>query len=168
MKSNSDQTASFMVRLSQKIFEDEKGIPQVQWRGRISHVQGGDQKTFIEFTEAIDFIQDKLSAITKKATSDKTPEEQEGILSRSLDMWKKISSTSAKMAIETIKDPRKGVAQIQEQISQVGEDLGNRLEIDEWRGASKSDLKNLSQEMKRLSGEISLLHKKIDSLSDSK
>ena len=165
MKESTQQTASFMVRFSQKIYEDDQGNAQVQWKGKISHIQGGDQLNFSEFTNAIEFIQKKLSELTKLATKDKSPEEQEGILTRSLDLWKKISATGAKMAIETIKDPRKGVAQIQEQISQVGEDIGQRIEIDEWRGATKSDVKNVIDVLTKVSSEIDGLHKKIDSLS---
>lgn len=168
MATSNDQTASFMVRFTQKIYEDDKGTPQVQWRGKISHVQGGTQENFVEFTDAIKFIKTRLSELTKKATRDKSPEEQEGILTRSLDIWKKISTTSAKMAIETIKDPRKGVAHIQEQISQVGEDLGQRLEIDEWRGASKSDFRSIMDSLDKVTSELAALNKKVDRLSKSK
>ena len=168
MARKNDQTASFMVRFTQKIYEDDHGTSQVQWRGKISHVQGGTQKNFTEFTDALDFIQSKLSVLTKNATMDKTPEEQEGILARSLDVWKKISTTGAKMAFETIKDPRKGVAQIQEQISQVGEDIGSRLEIDEWRGASKSDFKSIMESLEKVTSNLKALHEKVDRLQDSK
>lgn len=157
-----------MVRFSQKIYEDSKGAPQVQWRGKISHVQGGDNQNFTEFTDAIDFIQERLSDLTKQATSNKTPEEQEGILSRSFDIWKKLSTTGAKMAMETIKDPRKGVAQLQEQISQVGEDIGQRLEIDEWRGASKSDFNHVMEALNKVTADLTTLHKKVDKLSKKK
>lgn len=165
MAKNNDQTASFMVRFSQKIYEDDKGDAQVQWRGKISHVQGGDKENFVEFSDAIQFIQTKLSELTKQATVDKTPEEQEGILTRSLDIWKKLSTTGAKMAIETIKDPRKGVAQIQEQISQVGEDIGQRLEIDEWLGAKKSDYNDLRDTLQQVTTQLASLHDKVDKLS---
>ena len=157
-----------MVRFTQKIYEDAKGMPQVQWRGKISHVQRGDQENFVEFTDAINFIKSRLSDLTKKATEDKSPEEQESILSRSLDIWKKISTSSAKMAIETIRDPRKGVAQIQEQISQVGEDIGHRLEIDEWRGATKSDFKSIMETLNKVTTELAVLNKKVDKLSKTK
>ncbi len=168
MAQNNNQTASFMLRFTQKIFEDEKGTPQVQWRGKISHIQGGEQENFVEVTDAIKFIKVKLSELTKKATKDKTPEEQEGILVRSLDIWKKISSTGAKMAFETIKDPRKGVAHIQEQISQVGEDIGQRLEIDEWRGATKSDFKSIMETLENVTTQLHTLNKKVDQLSKNK
>ena len=165
MSNKSDQTASFMVRFSQKLYQDEAGNDQVQWRGRISHVQGGDHQNFVEFTEAITFIQAKLSALTMKATEDKSPQEQEGILTKSFDIWKKISTSGAKMAIETIKDPLKGVAQLQEQISQVGEDIGQRLEIDEWRGASKSDFRAIMTTLQLVTTELTELNKKVDNLS---
>jgi len=59
-----DQTASFLLRFTQKIFEDEKGESNVQWRGKVSHVQGNDIKNFSELTDAMDFIQEKLSQLT--------------------------------------------------------------------------------------------------------
>ena len=168
MAKNADQTASFMVRFTQKIFEDDKGESQVQWRGKISHVQGGDQTNFTEFSEAINFIKDKLSTLTRAATKDKSIEEQEGILGKSLDIWKKLSTTGAKMAIETIKDPRKGVAQIQEQMAQVGEDISQRLEIDEWRGASKSDFKAVMNSLIQLNRNVESLHQKVEDLAKNK
>lgn len=171
MASRNDQTASFMLRFTQNIFKDESGSDQVQWRGKISHVQGGEQQSFSEVTEAIDFIQTKLTDLTKKATKGKTKEEQEGILSKSFDIWKKLSATGAKMAINTMKDPIKGVAQIQEQIqgqfSQVSEDISNRLEIDEWRGASKSDVKTVIESLNAVTTQLAELHKKVDHLSQN-
>ncbi len=166
MAKRNDQTASFMVRFNQKIYQDTDGLDQVQWRGKISHVQGGDQSNFSEFSEAISFIQDKLSGLTKQATVDRTPEEQEGILTKSLDMWKKLSTTGAKMAIETIKDPRKGVAQIQEQISQVGEELGSKIEIDNIRSASKADLQTVLSKLAEVSADLKSLHSKVDAITD--
>ena len=166
MAKSADQTASFMVRFTQKIFEDSDGKSQVQWRGKISHVQDGDQENFVEFSDAVDFIQRKLAVLTKNATKDRSPEEQEGILTKSFDIWKKISTTGAKMAIETIKDPRKGVAQLQEQISQVGEDISQRIEIDEWRGATKSDFRNVMDALNEMRTEISRLHEKMDQMNN--
>ena len=166
MAQRKEGTASFMVRFNQKIYQDTDGQDQVQWRGKISHVQGGEQENFVEFADAITFIQDKLSGLTKQATEDRTPEEQEGILTKSLDMWKKLSTTGAKMAIETIKDPRKGVAQIQEQITQVGEEIGSKLEIDNIRSATKSDLQIVLNRLDEVSSDLRALHKKVDALTD--
>lgn len=172
MAQKNDQTASFMMRFTQKIYEDSDGAAQVQWKGKISHVQGGDYQNFVEASDAIDFIKEKLSTLTQKAAAGKSKAEQESILARSFDIWKKLSSTGAKMAMETIKDPLKGVSQfqeqIQEQMAQVSEDIGSRIEIDEWRGASKSDFKNIMESLDKVTSELSDLHKKVDLLSKKK
>ena len=81
-------------------------------------------------------------------------------------MWKKLSTTGAKMAIETIKDPRKGVAQIQEQISQVGEELGSKIEIDNIRSASKADLQTVLSKLAEVSADLKSLHSKVDAITD--
>ena len=51
MATKKQETASFMVRFSQKIYDDESGLSNVQWRGKISHVQGGEAKNFVDFEE---------------------------------------------------------------------------------------------------------------------
>ena len=111
-----DRSASFMLRFTQKIFEDENSEEQVQWRGNIRHVQGGDEKKFTEVETAIAFIQDKLKDLTILATENKTEEEREGILTKSFNIWKKVAQDGSKLVLDTIKDPKKGVTQIQNQI----------------------------------------------------
>jgi hypothetical protein len=109
MSTKKDETASFMLRFTQKIFENEQDEPQVQWRGNIRHVQGGDEKRFSEFDDAVNFIQEKLAEMTIQQMEDKSPEEQKGILSKSFDLWKKMTLNAPKMVMETIKDPKRGV-----------------------------------------------------------
>jgi hypothetical protein len=157
-------TASFMLRFTQKIFEDDQGEANVQWRGKISHVQGGDEKSFSQFEEAISFIQEKLANLTLKTTADKTKEEQEGILSKSFDIWKKMAMNTPKMVMDAIKDPKSQVAQIREQIEDVGEEIGQKLEIDTWRAATKSDVKLVMDEISKLSAEVSKLNKRLDKI----
>lgn len=164
-----DETASFVLRFTQKIFHNDSGEPQVQWRGNIRHVQGGDEQRFSEFDEVVQFIQGKLAELTIQAMGDKTPEEQKGILSKSFDLWKKMASTAPKMVLETIKDPKKQVAQfqdqIQDQLSQLKNEFGEKLDLDSWMASSKSDNKDLMEMMKKMSEEISTLNKKVDKLS---
>ena len=89
--SKQDQTSSFLLRFTQKIFEDDKGEADVQWRGKITHVQGNDQKNFSELKDAIAFIQEKLSTLTLSSIeTDATTEEKEGLLEKSMDIWKKL------------------------------------------------------------------------------
>jgi len=162
-----DQTASFMVRFNQKIF-DEDGESKVQWRGKISHVQGGEEKSFSDFNDALTFMQQKLANLTKEATKDKTEEQQEGILKKSLYMWKTIAQTGPKVLMDTLKDPKKQIAQIQDQIqdqiSHLGDEIGEKVHIDEWRNASRSDFKKVKKSINVLADEIKKLNAKMDGI----
>ena len=157
-------TASFMIRFTQKIFEDSSGEQNVQWRGKISHIQGGKEKNFSELDEALSFIQENLTSLTISSTSDKTKEEQEGILSKSFDIWKKMAKNTPKMMMEAIKDPQGQVEQIRDQLSDVGEEISKKVDIDSWRNASRSDMNAILQEMKSISKNIAELDRKIENL----
>ena len=80
-----------------------------------------------------------------------------------------MAQTAPKLILDTIKDPKKQVAQIQEQIqeqiTQVSDDFSSKVEIDQWRNASKSDLKKVMNSIKSLSQDIKTLNEKVDSLS---
>ena len=164
-----EETASFMLRFTQKIFENDHGEPQIQWRGNIRHIQGGDEKRFSEFDEVVSFIQSKMADLTIQAMEHKSPEEQKGILSKSFDLWKKMAFEGPKMVVETIKDPKKQVAhfqdQIQDQIHQVKDEISQKLEIDSWLRASKADYSQIMEKLNQLTDEMSALNKKVDKLS---
>ena len=89
MKKKQEQTASFMVRFNQQIFE-ENGESKIQWKGKISHVQDGEEQRFSDFNDALTFMQLKLGELTEEATKHQTSEEQESIIHKSLSMWKTI------------------------------------------------------------------------------
>ena len=169
MSVKKEETASFMLRFTQKIFQSEDGEPQVQWRGNIRHVQGGDEKRFSDFDGAVEFIQSKLADLTIQAMEDKSPEEQKGILSKSFDLWKKMATEGPRMVMETFKDPKKQVAQIQDQIQdqihQVKDEITQKLEIDSWVRASKADYKEIMQQLGALSENLATLNQKVDQLS---
>lgn len=175
MATKKEETASFVLRFNQKIFKNAEGEQEVQWRGHIQHVQGGDEKRFSEFGEISNFIQSKLADLTIQAMEDKTPEEQQGILARSFDLWKKMAFEGPKMVIDTLKDPKKQMAQFQNQFNQMGdalgqkieEKLGQKLELDEWRAASKSDYHNLTEMIGKMSESIEALNKKVEKLGEA-
>ena len=172
MSIKKDETASFMLRFTQKIFQNESGESEVQWRGNIRHVQGGDEQRFSKFDEAVNFMQSKLAEMTIQQMEDKSPEEQKGILAKSFDLWKKMAMTAPKMVMETIKDPKKQVEKIQTEIQHVGETIkhqvedriGKNMDVDEWRGVSKSDHKKMMKMMEKMSKEIERLNKKVDKM----
>lgn len=164
MAKKADQTASFMVRFNQIIFED-KGESKVQWRGKVSHVQGGEDQSFSDFNVAVKFIQAKLADLTLEATKDESPEQQESLLQKSFSLWKTMAKEGPKVFMETIKDPRKSVANFQNQISDFGEDLMEKVPIDQWRNASRSDFNTIKESISDLADEMKKLSAKVDALN---
>lgn len=160
----SDNTASFLLRFTQRIFEDEQGEANVQWRGKISHVQGNDQKNFVELKDAMEFIQQKLSELTLAAVEGSSPEEKEGILNKSMDIWKRLANNYPKILLEAIKDPKGQVTQIQEQLSSKAEQITNRLDLDAYRPTSKSDIEGISEQITLLTKAVGALQKKVESM----
>ena len=160
------ETASFMVRFTQKIY-DENGESKVQWRGNVSHVQGGEDLNFSDFNDAVGFIQEHLAHLTKEATDDRPAEEQENILHKSFSLFKTVAATGPKILKETLKDPRKQVANLQDQLSEYGEELLEKVPLDQWRNASKSDFLSIQESLAALAQSVALLTEKVDALHAS-
>lgn len=180
MPAKKDETASFVLRFTQKIFQNEQKESEIQWRGNIRHVQGGEEKRFSEFKDVVNFIQEKLADLTIQAMEEKSPEEQKGILSKSFDLWKRMSLTYPKMVIDTLKDPKAGVEQIQDevnqqfsqvkeevnqQLTQVKDTLSARLDPDMWKPATKNDVQQMIQMVQQLSQQVQDLNSKVEKLS---
>ena len=157
------ETASFMMRFTQNIYEED-GESKVQWRGNVSHIQSGEDLNFSDFKDAVGFIQQHLTDLTVGATSDRSSEEQENILSKSLSIFKTVAASAPVLLKETLKDPRKQVANLQESISEYGEGLLEKVPIDEWRSASKSDFQSIQQTLADLSKSVALLHEKVEAI----
>ena len=164
MTKKAAQTASFMVRFNQKIYA-EKGEDKVQWRGKVSHVQGGEELNFSDFNDAAAFIQQRLAGLTIDATQDKSTEEQESILKKSYSLFKTFAATGPQFLKDTLKDPRKQVANLQDQINEYGEELLEKVPIDQWRNASKSDFQDIKESIGALTKSVAALNKKVDEMS---
>jgi len=164
MTKKAAQTASFMVRFNQKIYED-KGESKVQWRGNVSHVQGGEELRFSDFNDAVNFIQERLAELTLEATKHKSDEEQEGILHKSFSLFKSVAASGNKVLMNTIKDPKKQVAHLQDQLSELGEEMWDKVPLDQWRNASKSDFQDIKESISALTKSVAALNNKVDALS---
>ena len=168
MAKKQDQTASFMVRFNQKIFEED-GESKVQWRGKISHVQGGEDTNFTDFNDALTFMQQRLAVLTNEATKNEPKEQREGILQKSFSIWKTVKEVGPKVIMDTIKDPKKQISQIQDQIqdqiSTIGDEISEKVQIDQWRNASRSDFHNIQNAIQDLSKELKKLSSKVDKIN---
>lgn len=167
MTKKQEQTASFMVRFQQRIFE-ENGESKLQWRGKISHIQDGDEKRFSDFNDALAFMQKKLEELTEEATKHQSTEEQESMIQKSFSMWKTIKEIGPKVIRDTLKDPKKQFTQlqdeIQDKISTIGDEISEKVHIDQWRNASRSDFNKIQSQIESLSSEITKLSTKIDAI----
>lgn len=167
MTKTQEQTASFMVRFHQQIFE-ENGESKIQWRGKISHVQDGDEKRFSDFNDALTFMQHKLAELTEEATKHETSEKQESIIDKSLSMWKTIKDVGPKVLRDTLKDPKKQFTHLQDEIqykiNSFGEEISEKVQINEWRNASRSDFNKIQNQIESLSSEIRKLSTKMDAI----
>ena len=154
------------------IFNNESGESQVQWRGQIRHIQGGEEQRFSEFSEVIEFVQDKLSELTLQAMEDKTPEEQKNIITKSLNLWKKVASTAPKRLMDTIKDPKAQVVhlqeQIQEQIHEVGESIGQKLDMDVLKRFTGQDYEEIMSKLDQINERIGNIESRLDTISKAK
>lgn len=172
MANRKEETASFMLRFTQKIFDGEDGAHEVQWRGNIRHVQSGTESKFLEVEEALIFIQSNLADLTKKAIVDKTPEEQKGILSKSFGIWKRVTSEAPKLVMDTLRDPMKQAeyvqGQIQERLGSVKDEIGKKLDFDNVLGALGRDNDKVMDRLEAISKEIAALNTKVDQLKKSK
>ena len=167
---SSNQSASFMIRFTQKIFNEKDGKPGVQWRGKISHVQSGNDKSFVAFERAVEFMQEKLEDLTASSIEGKSEKEQDGILTKSFEFLRKIKDNAPKIMMDTIKDPMGQVGnikdQIEEQIKDVGDEISQKIEFDNLRMVTRSDYKVMMGLMQKMSKQIDTLSKKVDSLEN--
>ena len=167
MTKKQEQNASFMVRFNQRIFE-ENGDSKIQWRGKVTHVQDGDEKRFSDFNDALTFMQNKLAELTEEATKHETSEKQESILDKSLSMWKTFKNVGPQIIKDTIEDPKKQFEhlqdEIQDKISTFGEEISEKVQINEWRNASRSDFNKIQNQIENLSSAIEKLSKKVDDI----
>ncbi|HKK77591.1 MAG TPA: hypothetical protein VJ953_21095 [Saprospiraceae bacterium] len=170
MSKTKNATASFVVRFNQKIYDSEEGEAQVQWRGSVRHVQDGDEKRFSDIEDLILFLQSKLTTLTLRATDDVSPEEQKGILAKSLDLWKQVTADYPKKVLDTIKDPLGSVEQLQEQVQEQVHQMSDRirpnLDPGSWKPATKNDLKETNESILALARAVHTLAKKVDQLSE--
>jgi ferritin len=90
---------------------------------------------------------------------------QDSLLQKSFSLWKTVAKEGPKVIMETIKDPRKQVSNLQDQISHLGEDLMGKVPIDEWSYASKSDFHSIKEAISKMTDEMKNLNAKVEALS---
>ncbi|MFN8423855.1 MAG: hypothetical protein U0470_10925 [Anaerolineae bacterium] len=116
--------ASFVLRFTQDLYEDEAGESRVRWRGHIRHVQSDADARFTEFADAVAFIQRRLAELTKNAVADRSPADQEQVMADSLQFWERFASGYATMVLDAFSQT---MAKSEAVRQQVGEQIERSL-----------------------------------------
>jgi hypothetical protein len=162
--------ASFMLRFTQDLWKDENGDPQVQWLGRINHVQGDEEVRFTDFTEALTFIQNQLQDLTHRAVPGATPAFREKALNESFKLWERFTADYTELVLKGMQDAFNRSRDIQDQ---VGDTFARSFE--QWlppgfrREASPARSEqephaDLMSEIETLTAQVAALAAKIEAL----
>ena len=153
--------ASFTLRFTQHLWEDPKGEPQVQWRGQIRHVQGDEEITFTELTDALQFIHRHLTQLTLEATSGDSKMEQEKVLHESFKLWEQFASSYSNMMFEAIERTMKQSETLKEQMDEA---VGQALRTWQFPVTSEKEQDKILQAINDLNAEVDKLSKKVSAL----
>jgi len=110
--------ASFLLRFTQDLWQDENGDPRVQWRGHIDHVQGKESIPFVDFSEAMLFMQQQLQELTLGAFPTTDPQMQEKLLKESFKLWEAFARSYTEMILQTLGQTIERSQAIQEQVGE--------------------------------------------------
>ncbi|GAB4579022.1 MAG: hypothetical protein Fur0022_17590 [Anaerolineales bacterium] len=110
------QVASFLLRFTQDMWQDENGEPKVQWRGNIHHVQGDKDIPFTDFTEALLFMQKQLQDLTLQAFPAADAQMQEKMLAESFKLWEQFAASYSKMLFQAMEQTIQRSQEIQHQV----------------------------------------------------
>lgn len=153
--------ASFMIRFTQHIWRDPQDEPQVQWRGQINHVQGDDELTFTDLTEALEFIQRHLTQLTIDATAGEDKIDQDKVLDKSYVLWEQFAATYSNMVFDAM---RNTINQSEAIKSQMDEALGTALKSWQMPVAEESD--EISNAVDDLNSQVQALAEKVAKLEE--
>ena len=153
--------ASFVLRFTQELRPDADGEPQVAWRGHIRHVQGHDEKRFIDFAEALMFIQLNLTKLTLDALTGYGKMSQEKIVGESFNLWHKFASSYSDMMLQSMEQTLRQSETFREQVDETRQQLWKMWQIPK---AQPNNQEQLLTMIKELQIQVQTLSDKVDKL----
>ena len=159
---NHNNVASFVLRFTEELWQDEEGEPHVQWRGHIRHVQGDEEDRFTDFTEAVAFIQHYLTQLTMNALAGGQGMQQEKVLSGSFKMWERFTSSYMDMMFDAMAQTVKQSQNLKEQI-----DHSTERVLRAWQLPAQSDPEQIVAVLNDFRSQIEALTLKVEQLEQS-
>jgi hypothetical protein len=153
--------ASFLVRFTQDLWQDENGEPRVQWRGHIRHVQDDEEARFTDFTEVVTFIQQHLTQLTLDALEGGKMD-QEKTLHESFKLWEQFTSSYMDMMFKGMEQTLKQSEAMREQM-----DSAVRQALSSWGLPAQADQGEIVEALNKLQKQVQALSRKVGRLEKS-
>lgn len=154
--------ASFVLRFTQELWEDTNGEPQVEWRGEVHHVQGGEESRFTDFAEAVAFMQHHLMQLTQNAVAGSRTMDPEKTMQESFKLWQNFADTYTDMMFGAMERTMEQSEAFRKQMDEAVERT-----MQAWQPAASSNQDEVLQALKNLQSQVQTLSKKIDKLEKS-
>lgn len=153
--------ASFVLRFTQELWQDPEREPHVRWRGHIRHVQGDEEKRFVDFAEALMFIQMYLTQLTMDALTGYGKMSQERILGESFNLWHKVASSYSDMMLQSMEQTLRQSEAFREQVDETRQQLWRMWQIPKAQPTNQEELLTMIRE---LQVQVQSLSYKVDQL----
>jgi hypothetical protein len=157
--------ASFLLRFTQDLWQDDDGEPNVEWRGDIRHVQGDEQARFTDFSEAVTFMQrtmKELTVGTLEALSESEGADPETPWRRSLQLWEESAASYANMMFGAVEQTVQQSGTFREQLDAVMRDS-----MQAWAPSARSESQQILDALQGLQTQVQALADRVGSLEDA-
>ena len=159
MSETQRDVASFMIRFTQDMWRNTAGDPELQFRGRINHVQGDEEITFTDFSEAVRFIQEHLAQLTLDALPGDSKMDQEKALRDSFKLWEEFTNSYSSMMFDAMERTIDQSETIKRQM-----DEAVKESMKTWQPQMKAEEDQIAAALASLSVQIEALAARIENL----
>jgi hypothetical protein len=115
------EIASFVVRFTHDLWQDQQGEPRVAWRGQVRRVQDGEELRFTDLAEAMSFIKASLLKVTMDCIPKEDKVYQEKAMQESFKLWEKFAQNYTSMIVEAMQQTAKQSEALQKQMGEAME-----------------------------------------------
>ncbi len=168
------EIASFVVRFTHDLWQDQQGEPHVAWRGQVRRVQDGEELRFTDLAEAMSFIKASLLKVTMDCVPKEDKVYQEKAMQESFKLWEKFAQNYTGMIVEAMQQTAKQSEALQKQMGEAMEQAMRpwwlpvspqaAAPAPDPRPAPASDQAQLLQTLNALQSQLATLNDKVAQL----
>ena len=155
-------TASFLVRFTQDLWQGEQGEPRITWRGHIRHIQSDRETRFTDFSEAVAFMQQQMQALTEgslAALSEHAQASGKSPFEIGFELWQETATRYTDMVFGAMQQTMKQSESMQKQM-----DSAMQESLQTWTPAAQAAANPILNALQALQAQIEKLTARIDNL----